>query len=172
MLALLCAGVILFSALWTRNQNPAVPDSLALSDESQRLRDVTPPPDPPSLFPPCLGEIIRPFTTEIVPFSACWKTHPAVDFAVTAGETVHAMESGTVESAGDQAVLIRHGDGTAALYLGVRSRVQEGAFVRRGDGIGAALGSVPFEGSGILCVSFYQRQTPVDFEIWIDTEAK
>ncbi|NLD82551.1 MAG: hypothetical protein GX637_00145, partial [Clostridiales bacterium] len=53
LLAAVCVGVILFSAVWTRSLRSALPDAQALSDQSQRLSDVTPAPTARPLQRPC-----------------------------------------------------------------------------------------------------------------------
>ena len=59
-LALLCAAVILLSALWTREQPLSPPASQALSDGSQRLSQaVSPAPSRGALCRPTAGALLR-----------------------------------------------------------------------------------------------------------------
>ena len=166
-LALLCAAVILLSALWTREEDRRRdgPDAQALMDGGQRLSEVTPPPETPALVRPAAGKAIRGFSESAVFFeeTGVWQCHPGVDFAAEAGEAVLAMEAGTVQVLGDE-VRLDHGGGVQSRYRGLRSiRVKTGQRVRAGDALGEAGGRVPFEGAGHVCVSLMIRDQPAPF---------
>ena len=166
-LALLCAAVILFSALWTRTQQAAeAQHAQALSDTSQRLSDVTPPPGARVWMPPVPGPVLRPYSDDPVYFSAqrLWRTHPAVDFAAAPGQQVTAMAAGTVLECAD-GVLIDHGDGWTSLYRGLAQlTVQPGQAVRPGTVIGLAGGGIPLEDAeGHICVTLRRNGVPCDF---------
>ena len=175
-LALLCAAVILLSALWTRRPEADVPDDAAvLSDESQRLSDVTPAPTAPPLFRPVSGEVMTGYATEPVHFAASsvWMLHPAVDFAAAAGEKVLAAGDGTVAEAGNGRVILELDSGFVCLYRGLGEIMAEaGRRVRAGDCLGLAGGQVPLEGSGRICVALLSENEKLDLEEWIDKQEK
>ena len=63
LLALLCAGVILLSAVWTKRQQAAENgDQAALSDQSQRLSEAQGTLAPSALARPTAGEVVRRFS--------------------------------------------------------------------------------------------------------------
>ena len=167
LLALLCAGVILLSAVWTREQQGLEKgERAALSDQGQRLDQVLPTPEPAVFVRPVAGEIMRGFSAPPVyfPETGVWMAHPGLDFAAAAGETVYARAAGTVLSCKD-GIRIDHENGLESLYRGVLEiRVQPGQRVRAGEAIGTAGASVPFEGEGHVCVTLYQEGTPAAFE--------
>lgn len=163
-LALLCAGVVLLSALWTRQEN-ARADARAHSDLSQRLGAETQPPAAGLLWP-AAGEILRGFSAEAVYFPAfsLWHSHSGVDFAAEAGESIVAMAEGTILSCGET-VEIQQADGRCCRYSGLAEcLVQPGQHVSAGERIGRAGAAVHFEGeTGRICVMMLARQQPVDF---------
>ena len=164
LLAALCLGVIVFSALWTGPRNAAPPGAQALSDGSQRLADVTPAPTAPPYAKPCGGSVARGFSQDVQYFeqTGLWQAHPGVDYAAAPGDAVYAMADGTARLA-PAGVEIDHGNGLQSLYRGLAEiRVKEGQRVRRGDVIGLAGGFVPFEGDGFVCVSLYKDGKAVD----------
>ena len=170
LLALLCAGVILLSAVWTRKQQALEnADQAALSDQGERLAQAMETPEPIAFARPAAGAVLRGYCESPVffPETGVWRTHPCLDFAAEAGETVCALAAGTVVSCGEE-IRIDHGDGRESLYRGIReSKVQPGQRVRAGDAIGTAGASVPFEGQGHVCVALYQEGVPVAFgEAW------
>ena len=165
LLALLCAGVILLSAAWTREQRTAEQaGQQALSDQSQRLADL-PPQEPYAR--PTEGAILRGFSAETVYFPSvrAWQTHHAVDFAAGDGEAVRAMQAGTVVSCADGCVLLRHSDGTEGLYRGLRQiSVSPGQALRKGALLGQAGARVPHEGAGHVCVMLLENGMAIPFE--------
>ena len=170
LLALLCAGVILLSAVWTRRQQGLEnADQAALSDQGQRLTEAMQTPEPAVYSRPAAGAVIRGYCEGPVffPETGVWKTHPCLDFEVMAGESVCALAAGAVVSCGEE-IRIDHGDGRESLYRGIwESKVQPGQRVRAGDAIGTAGASVPFEGQGHVCVTLFQDGVPAAFgEPW------
>lgn len=165
LLAMLCAGVILLSAVWTREQQELENgEQAALSDQGQRLAQVLPTSGPVAYTRPAAGEIIRGFSASPVyfPETGVWMAHPGLDFAAGVGETVYAIAAGTVLSC-DDGVRIGHGNGLESLYRGVlECKVQPGQRVRAGETIGTAGGSVPFEGEGHVCVMLFQDGMPAE----------
>ncbi len=165
LLALLCAGVILLSAAWTREQRTAEQaGQQALSDQSQRLADL-PPQEPYAR--PTEGAILRGFSAETVYFPSvrAWQTHRAVDFAAADGEPVRAMLEGTVISCADGCVRLRHHDGMESLYRGLKQiDVSPGQFLRQGALLGRAGARVPYEGAGHICVTLMKDGVPLPFE--------
>ncbi|MBR1584086.1 MAG: M23 family metallopeptidase [Clostridia bacterium] len=175
LLAALCVGVIVFSAVWTRSAfTPAAPDAAALSDESQRLAAVTPSPAPPSCHAPADGAILRHFSAAPVYFSdtGLWCVHPAVDYAASPGDPIYAVMAGTVTEH-PEGVAVSHENGLVSVYWGIDvCLVEPGAPVRAGDIIARASANVPFEGTGHVCVSLYAQDQPIDWENPIDSTAK
>lgn len=166
LLAALCLGVIVFSALWTGPRSAAPPGAQALSDGSQRLSDVTPAPTARAWARPCAGDVARPFGDGVQYFeqTGLWQTHRAVDYAAAPGDAVRALADGTAKPV-PEGVEIDHGDGLRSLYRGLAEiRVREGQQVRAGDVIGLAGGGVPFEGNGFVCVALYRDGEAVDPE--------
>ena len=166
LLALLCAGVILLSAVWTREQQAAdKADQAALSDQGQRLAQAMETAEPVSYARPAAGTVIQGYCESPVffPETGVWKSHPCLDFEAEAGQSVYALAAGTVLSSGE-AIRIDHGDGSESLYRGIReTKVRPGQRVRAGDEIGTAGAAIPFEGRGHVCVALFQHGTAVPF---------
>ncbi len=171
LLALLCAGVILLSAVWTREQQAVEnADQAALYDQGQRLAQAMETPEPEAFSRPAAGDMLRGYSEApaLFPETGVWRTHPCLDFAAEAGETVRALAAGTVLSCGE-AIRIDHGNGFESLYRGIlESKVNPGQRVRAGDAIGTAGAAVPFEGKGHVCVTLFLDGVPAAFgEDWI-----
>lgn len=164
VLAALCAGIILFSAVWTRSARPlALPDAQALSDASQRLSDVTPAPTETAFHRPAAGDAVRPFSPEPVffPDTGLWQIHPGTDFSAAPGDPVRAVLSGKAEIDGG-ILRIAHGQGLTSEYRGLAEiTVKDGQSVKAGEIVGKAGSSVPFEGGGIVCIRLYRDGKPV-----------
>ena len=169
LLALLCAGVILLSAAWTREQrSDEIADRQALSDQSQRLASVTPAPTAAAYGWPTDGTLMRGFSSAPVYFPAyhVWRAHPAADFDAGDGGKVYAMRAGTVEYCDQGIVRIDHGDGLASQYTGFKkTSVAPGQQVRKGAVIGFAGGHVPYEGEGHVCVTVLKDGVAIPFEL-------
>ncbi|MBR3019701.1 MAG: M23 family metallopeptidase [Clostridia bacterium] len=168
LLALLCAGVILLSAAWTREQHSGeIADHQALSDQSQRLSQVTSPPKEEAYGWPTDGRRVRDYSATPVYFPAfnLWRAHPAVDYEAEDGKQVYAMLAGTVESCDHGCVRIDHGNGLVSLYRGLKAiSAAPGQQVRKGAVIGIAGGHVLYEGEGHICVSLLKDGEAVPFE--------
>ena len=166
LLALLCAGVILLSAVWTRRQQAMEnADQTALSDQGQRLAQAVQTPEPAAYTRPASGAVIRHCSASPVffPDTGVWMIHPGLDFAAAEGEKVYALAAGTVVSC-DGGVRVDHGYGIESLYRGVLEiGVRPGQRVRAGDALGTAGAFIPFEGQGHVCVALYRDGTPVTF---------
>ena len=164
LLALLCAGVILLSAAWTRDQQGRERENqTALSDQSQRLSQAAPPSWLEELRPPVAGEVARPYSEEPVYFAGLnlWRLHRAVDFAAQPGETVAAVAEGTVTACGAHEVRLSLGEGRECLYRGLEKvTVSLGQRVRAGAALGIAGASVPFEDPGHICVTILENGAP------------
>ena len=170
LLALLCAGVILLSAVWTRHQQAAEnADQAALSDRGQRLAEAQRTVAPDTLARPAAGAVVRRFSFSPVffPETGVWRTHPCLDFAAVEGDPVCALAAGTVVSC-ENGIRVDHGNGCASLYQGVEEiRVRPGQQVRAGEALGTAGGAAPYEGAGHVCVTLYQDGAPIPFgEEW------
>ncbi|MBR3106980.1 MAG: M23 family metallopeptidase [Clostridia bacterium] len=169
LLALLCAGVILLSAAWTREQRSGeIAGHQALSDQSQRLSQITPPPIKEVYCRPTDGDVLRPFSKEPVCFPdlRLWSVHPAVDFSANEGEKVYAICAGTVISCGNGCVRLRHENGLESLYRGLmKINVSPGQAVKKGAVLGLAGLRVPYEGEGHICIALFENGIPVPFEV-------
>ena len=169
LLALLCAGVILLSAVWTREQRAEEnAGHQASSDQSQRLSQVTVPSQEEAYGRPTKGEILRSFSKEPVyfPNPRLWSVHSAVDFGAEEGEKVYAMRAGTVISCGDGCVRLRHENRVEILYRGLKKiDVSPGQSVRKGGVLGLAGCHVPFEGDGHICVALFENGIPIPFDV-------
>ena len=168
LLALLCAGVILLSAAWTRERQAGeMAGHQALSDQSQRLSQVTPPPQKETYASPTEGDVLRPYSEAPVYFPALrfWHTHCAVDFAAGDGEKVYAISAGAVVSCGEGCVRLRHESGLESLYRGLQKiEVSPGQSVRKGAVLGLAGERVPYEGTGHICVAVTENGVPIKFD--------
>ncbi len=168
LLALLCAAVILMSAAWTREQRTAEQaEQQALSDQSQRLSEVTPTQGLEAFLRPTDGDMLRGYSEHAVYFPAlrAWQPHLAVDFAAAEGAIVRAMRAGTVVSCEAGCVRLLHADGTESLYRGIQQTdVSPGQAVRRGAGIGRAGARVAHEGCGHICVAVIENGEAIQFD--------
>lgn len=166
LLALLCMGTILLSALWTNQQRAGeAPGAQVISDGSQRLSQVSPAPGP-GLVRPAAGDVLREYCEAPLyfPESGVWRVHMAVDFLAEAGSAVCAMADGVVQESPD-GVLIDHGGETYSAYFGLaRIDARPGQSVKAGDAIGAAGADVLFEGGpGHVCVRLSRQGRAVNF---------
>lgn len=167
LLALLCAGVILLSALWTRReQSREIPDARAHSDLSQQLADVTP--IPPGLARPAPGRIVdgMHLSPAFYPRYSLWRIHSGIDFAAEPGTEILAMENGLVTET-EGMIEITQEDGRICRYYGAAEKlVTMGQQVKRGEKIGLAGETVHGE-TGCICVVLLQDGKPVDFSVEI-----
>ena len=164
-LALLCAGVILLSALWTRTrQEEEMRNARVLSDQSQRLADVTQAPS--GLVRPVPGEILDGMheTPVFYPRLSLWYTHPGIDFAATPGEKILCMADGVITQT-EKMIEITRENGDIFRYFGVKeSLVSTGESVRAGDEIGIAGERVHMEkDADRICVVLIRENKTVDF---------
>lgn len=160
LIVLVCVGIITATALWTGQQGEEVsPTPTAAYDVSaaqlqqQLLRDAqrptaAPTAQPPKYQSPVDGTVLQSFDAQTLIRSGVtgiWSVHDAVDIAAPAGSAVLAMADGVVLAAGEDALQgvwlrIDHGDGTVALYAGMRASAEyiAGDTVRKGDRIGTS----------------------------------
>ena len=166
LLALLCAGVIVLSAAWTREQQGTEQaNQTALSDQSQRLSTAAKPTEAPTLTRPAAGAVLRGYSAGPVffPQTGVWKAHPALDFEAEDGAPVYALSEGTVLSR-DGDVCVDHGEMGVARYRGLKEiLVQPGQLVRAGAMLGRAGGRIPYEGEGHVCVSLTREGAAIPF---------
>ena len=123
VMCVLCAAVVVFSALWTR-----------AADEEEKLRDAAGSLDEsvsdagyrdgaaqtPSWARPCDGTVVRGYSGDILYFepAGVWHTQPAADFAAQPGDPVRAVWAGTVTAAREGQVILDHGD-RKSVYRGL-----------------------------------------------------
>ena len=169
LLATLCAAAMLLSALWTRELWAAeTPDSQALSDQSQHLSDVTPPPALPAFTRPVDGPVRIPYSDDPVFDSriGVWQAHPYVEFAAEPGTTVRVLLPGTVLFVGGE-VAVDHGNGAVSRYRGLETvSVRPGQTLPAGGGLGTAA-------DGCLRVWLIRDGVAVSFgNEWLDNSPK
>ena len=166
LLAVLCAGVILISAAWTRDQRAAESENkTALADQSQRLADAGPTAAPMVWLRPVSGKVLQGYSEAPVYYveRGVWKVHSGVDFAAEEGDIVCAMGAGTVTEI-QGTVRIDHGKGYTSAYRGLdKITVQKDQRVKAGESLGIAGGGVPFEGENRVCVTLLKDGMPVPF---------
>lgn len=159
-----CLVVILLSAVYAKKEDEQRAQAAPISaDKNERISDVMygePSPAPKEQFtsPTDTGTRARTYDAEPVSFQAVglWRAHRAVDFAVSAGDAVYAVKSGYIEAIKEDALFIRHTDGTSASYRGLESfAVSSGDSVKQGDRLGTASARVLGEGEGILHVALF-----------------
>ena len=164
ILAILCIGAILLSAVWTNGQrNREIPETQVLADESQRLDEKEE--TSPALFRPTEGAIVRSFSWEPLYFEqlGLWQAHPGLDFWAQPGDNVYAMKEGSVRLA-ENGLCIDCPDGSILFYRGIQEvSVKEGQRVKAGETLGQAGGGVPFEGDNQICVQLFHAGAWVDF---------
>ena len=164
LLALLCAGVILLSALWTRQQQLLeIADAQVLADDSQRLSDAaSPPPSLAPALPTKNGRVLRLYSEVPLYFPAygLWRVHPGVDYEAAAGEMIFAIRSGSVQIEDDGLYLL-HEDGRRTCSRGLaKLTVAPGQRVKAGEQVGPAGAEVYLEGRGHVCIICYQDGLP------------
>ena len=162
LLALLCAGVILLSAAWTRDQKAQEKaHQLALSDQSQRLDQAQEQSERETLALPADGPVIMGFSMAPVldAETGLWQTHPYLDFAVAPGDQVKAVAPGDVIAC-DKEILIRQEDGRLWRYQGLdNAEITKGTKVKAGETLGRVQNGSP----GFLRVSVQQNGEYIDF---------
>lgn len=167
LLALLCAGIILLSAAWTREERMSeAAEQQALFDQSQRLEQVKREPIKNTCSRPTDGEILRGYSEETMyfPIVRIWQKHHAVDFAAADGDKVRAMLDGTVVACEDGCVCLCHEDGLKSIYRGLKQiDVSRGQSICQGAAIGLAGARIPHEGAGFVCVSLLENDVPIPF---------
>lgn len=155
LICLICAGVIVLSALWTRHGDRASMASAPVQGEGEAF----------SLIRPCKGDVVRFFSvTPVAMEHGLYAAHTGVDFATSPGENVYAMADGAVIAAKDGMVHIDHGEWTGEYRGLMEIGCVTGDRVAQGDVIGTAGSRVPLEGAGILCVRLLEGDRAVDFE--------
>ena len=168
LLALLCAGVILVSARWTREEKSSeIENQMALADQSQRMANSEPTSMPIVWQRPAKGEITQGYSDEPVffPETGVWKSHPCIDFSAREGENIQAMAAGTVLECGS-ALLIEHEDGSISTYQGMKEyAVREGQRVKAGETLGTMGDKVLYEGGGHVCVRVLKNGVPIEFKV-------
>ena len=165
-LGLLCAAVILLSALWTKSQPlPLPPDTQALSDQSQRLGRIAEEPTEKPLVRPVEGPVLRPWSEAPVyqAETGLWQSLPGMDFAADKGDAVRAVAAGVVQNCAED-VTIDHGGGLVSRYFNVSFRpLRAGQAVLAGDVIGQA------DGTGWVRVILLRDGESRDFgKDWVD----
>ena len=177
LMCVLCAVVILLSALWTRDaQREERRSADALSGMDETLTDKKADKEAgkeaekenTQWARPVKGDIARPFSVNTVYFeeTGIYAAHMAVDFVCEGDASVYCMKAGVVVLSENGEVRIRHGD-AESVYRGLKTIVcREGQQMEGGDLIGTGGGHVPFEGEGHVCVSVVEKGLPADFAMY------
>jgi len=132
-LIFLCALVILFSALYTRQDDlrRAAARNVA-ADQSERLADTV----TPGYLPPVQGKMLKPFRGAYKSAGGLWRMDPYVHYAVKAGEKICACSGGEVIKCSEGILVIRAND---ALVFQLRGsfapQIKEGENVSLGQQI-------------------------------------
>lgn len=105
-------------------------------------------PTPPSYTLPVEGNVTKPFSNDVLVYSATmndYRVHNGVDIATTVGTSIKAFASGTVETVYEDpllgfTVVLDHGNGLKSRYSNLSSTLPEGIkagkTVKEGDVIG------------------------------------
>lgn len=156
LLAALCVLVILFAALYTRQDDlkrMAAQNAAASRDETlEKAAEAR-------WARPVAGAVIAPFSGAVRE-CGIWRFSPYVRYTATYGETVRALHPGRVIRAEKDHIVLRNDSGTESEYRGLASlRVQENDILQAGDALGSA-GS-----QGWIEVSLWQNGGYIDPEI-------
>lgn len=160
LLCVLCAGVVLLSALWTRQgqqQDTLSRDAAYSMDERLEKAQTEKKGALPDAASDWAARVIRTYSDKVVCFeeTGVWQVHRAADFAFEKGEAVNAICAGRVTGVGDGQAEITAQDMTV-VYRGLDTLLcREGQDVQAGDQLGTAGGRVPLEGEGHVCVCLW-----------------
>lgn len=191
-LALLLTALGTASYVWRSQggiqceQPGALPDSVPIAvmaaataspvDALTTLPSPAPTREPVRFEWPVKGEIIGPYSPEALIWSetmAQWETHPAIDIAAAAGESVRACAAGVVADAYEdpmwgRVIRIEHEDGYASTYanLSTLKLVNVGDAVASGQTISAVGRSAACEAELPWHLHFALERdgVPMDFE--------
>lgn len=112
--ALLCALVIIFAALYTRQDElRRAPTKNAAADQSQTLQN-TP---SPHFARPADAPLISAFQGAYRQ-NGIWQMRPSVHYKTSIGQEIRAIAGGTVTHAADNLIEIIHADDLIACYQG------------------------------------------------------
>lgn len=145
MLILLCALVILFSALYTRQDDlRRIAAQNAAADQNETLNDL------PVYQPPVAGEAIQPFTGAYKTAQGLWQLDPYVHYDVRKGARVQAVCDGTVITADAGQIVLETRDQLIFCLRGAFSLL-----IRAGDIIAAGqeIASCAADGELLLSLS-------------------
>ena len=126
--ALLCALVIIFAAVYTRQDElRGRPAQNAAADQSQTLQSAV----AARIALPVSAPVLSPFRGAYKE-NGLWKMDPCVYYQTTAGQEVRAIHAGTVTRLADGWVEITHENGLIACYQGLLSPI-----IQSGDAVAA-----------------------------------
>lgn len=157
LLALLCVLVIVFAAVYTRQEDlQRIAARSAAGSQDQTLRETAP---PPAWQQPVEGEVLQPFLGARRSAGGLWRIAPFVCYAAAAGQPVCAMAAGVIQSAQAGAVVLLQADGVEIAYSNLGAlRVRAGERVEAGQRIAAA------GGDGFIRVCARQNGAYIDPE--------
>lgn len=166
LMCVLCAAVVLLSALWTRDAQREEQLSLnALSGMDETLEEKKDEKAEEYPVRPVSGRILRPFSLETVYFeeTRVFSAHPGVDFAADEETNVFSAKAGRVAFARDGEVHILNEE-ELWVYRGLETLFcAEGQEVEKGEKIGTGGGYVAFEGAGHVCIRLTENGVYADF---------
>ena len=161
LLALLCAGVILLSAAWTRDEKKEARHESAASDQSQRLEEAKALATPEPLGKPVSSALLCPYLETPVQDAetGVWKTHPFLEYRLEKDEAILSIAPGTIADCQGTALLMDNGNGIQTLYQGIREITANPGKVLSS---GAVLGSG--QAGDTLLVTRLQNGRPIPIE--------
>ena len=143
MLILLCALVILLSALYTRQDDlRRIAAQNAAADQNETLIDL------PTYQPPVAGEVVQSYTGAYKTAQGLWQMDPYVHYEVRKGARVQSVCSGTVIAADEKQIMLETRDQLIFCLRGAFS-----LSVRAGDTVAAGQEIAICEEAGELLLS-------------------
>ena len=114
--ALLCVLVILFAAVYTRQDDiRRLAAQNAAADQSQTLDDVQ---TAPQIFRPVSGKITQPFDSARQSESGLWSFSPTVGYQVSLYQEIYAVADGICTFCATDCIVISHENGLISRYEG------------------------------------------------------
>ena len=117
--ALLCVLVILFAAVYTRQDDiRRLAAQNAAADQSQTLDDVQ---TAPQIFRPVNGHIAQPFSIARQNENGLWSFSPKVCYQVSPYQEIYAIADGICTLCSTDCIVISHENGLISRYEGIFS---------------------------------------------------
>ncbi len=163
LLALACVVVIVFAALYTRQEDVRrLSAQNAAANRSQTLEEAQ---TEAAFHAPVDGKCCQPFSGAVRTAGGLWRFDPGVSYTAAAGQSVYAVASGVIIDTADDAVALLHPDGLEFRLSGLqRLRVQAGEQVASGQTI-AAVGN-----EGIVRIVMLKNGSFIDPAAYLPSE--